>query len=148
MFTAPAVNMEFETSEKKIEQLAPGCVAMSAGNSAYATEIISGTLVGLAGAQQPLVSAVADRLKDAYLAVRLTKIRDHIIVPNMGPDFLRVEAIGRHNNVLAVITDDSNTNCHLALHTSVAPRRFSTTASETTKWPLLPKRVGPFGGNS
>jgi hypothetical protein len=66
MFTAPAVNMEFETSEKKIEQLAPGCVAMSAGNSAYATEIISGTLVGLAGAQQPLVSAVADRCKESF----------------------------------------------------------------------------------
>src|SRR5215472_11485220 len=96
MFTAPApMNMEFETSEKKIESLATGCVAMSSGNSAYATEIIAGTLVGLAGAQQPLMSVVAERVKDAYISVRMTKVREQILVPHMGPDFLRVEAIGK-----------------------------------------------------
>lgn len=96
MFTAPApTSMEFETSEKKIESLATGCVAMSSGNSAYATEIIAGTLVGLAGAQQPLMSIVAERVKEAYVAVRMAKVREQIIVPNMGPDFLRVEATGK-----------------------------------------------------
>jgi hypothetical protein len=96
MFTAPApMNMEFETSEKKIESLATGCVAMSSGNSAYATEIIAGTLVGLAGAQQPQMSVVAERVKDAYISVRMTKVREQILVPHMGPDFLRVEAIGK-----------------------------------------------------
>jgi hypothetical protein len=66
MFTAPApTSMEFETSEKKIESLGKGCVALSAGNSAYATEIIAGTLVSLAGAQQPLMSVVAERVKEA-----------------------------------------------------------------------------------
>jgi hypothetical protein len=96
MFTAPApTSMEFETSEKKIEPLATGCVAMSSGNSAYGTEIIAGTLVGLAGAQQPLMSIAAERVKEAYVSVRMAKVREQIIVPNMGPDFLRVEATGK-----------------------------------------------------
>jgi hypothetical protein len=96
MFTAPApTSMEFETSEKKIESLGTGCVALSAGNSAYATEIIAGTLVSLAGAQQPLMSVVAERVKEAYVSVRMAKVREQIIVPHMGPDFLRVEAVGK-----------------------------------------------------
>ncbi len=37
MFTVSApVNLEFETGEQKIESLSPSCVALSAGNSAYA----------------------------------------------------------------------------------------------------------------
>src|SRR5262249_34657327 len=96
MFTAPApMSMEFETSERKIESLGTGCVALSSGNSAYASEIIAGTLTGLAGAQQPVMSLVAERIKEAYVAVRMSKVREQIVVPHMGPDFLRVEATGR-----------------------------------------------------
>jgi len=96
MFTAPApTSMEFETSEKKIESLATGCVALSAGNSAYASEIIAGALVSLAGARQPLMSLVAERVKEAYISVRMAKVREQILVPNMGPDFVRVEATGK-----------------------------------------------------
>jgi hypothetical protein len=96
MFTAPPpISMEFETSEKKIESLAIGCVAMSSGNSAYASEIIAGTRVGLAGAQQPLMSDVAERVKEAYVSVRMAKLREQILIPHMGPDFLRVEAVGK-----------------------------------------------------
>jgi hypothetical protein len=96
MFTAPApTSMEFETSEKKIEPLAIGCIAMSSGNSAYGTEIIAGTIVSLAGAQQPLMSVVAERVKEAYVSVRMAKVREQIILPHMGPDFLRLEAVGK-----------------------------------------------------
>jgi hypothetical protein len=42
IFTAPApTSMEFETGEKKIESLGTGCVALSAGDSACATESFS-----------------------------------------------------------------------------------------------------------
>ena len=40
MFTNPGLSVEFETEEKKIEQLAAKCVALSSGNSVYATEIL------------------------------------------------------------------------------------------------------------
>jgi hypothetical protein len=74
MFTAPApTSMEFETSEKKIEPLATGCVAMSAGNSAYATEIIAGTLVGLAGVLKTLLEIFnkAEGKKPVLISSRL-----------------------------------------------------------------------------
>jgi hypothetical protein len=87
--------MEFETSEKKIEPLATGCVVLSVGNSAYATEIIVGALALLAGAQHPLVSAVAERVKETYTLVRFAKVREQIMLPSLGPDFLRVEAVGK-----------------------------------------------------
>jgi 20S proteasome alpha/beta subunit len=95
MFTAPPpVNMEFETAEKKIEQVSPGCVALFAGNSAYATEIIQGALDALAGAQRPQVPVVIERLKESYIRVRNQKVRDQIIIPALGPDFVRAEALG------------------------------------------------------
>jgi len=38
---------------------------------------------------------VAERVKEAYVSVRMAKVREQIIVPHMGPDFLRVEATGK-----------------------------------------------------
>jgi hypothetical protein len=96
MFTAPApTSMEFETSEKKIESLATGCVALSSGNSAYGTEIIAGTIVSLSGAQRPLMAIVAERVKEAYISVRMAKMREQVILPSLGPDFFRIEGTGK-----------------------------------------------------
>ena len=42
MFTAPPpISVELRRDESKIEALAPACVALSAGSSAYAFEISS-----------------------------------------------------------------------------------------------------------
>jgi hypothetical protein len=41
------------------------------------------------------MSVVAERVKEAYFSVRMAKVREQIIVPHMGPDFLRVEATGK-----------------------------------------------------
>jgi hypothetical protein len=60
MFTAGApINLEFETSEKKIETLSPSCAALFAGNSAFATEILHGALGTLAGV--PLAQELKQR---------------------------------------------------------------------------------------
>lgn len=94
MFTAPPpLNLEFETSEKKIEVLAPSCVTLFAGNSAFATEIIRGARRKLAGAQSPAY-AVAGKVQESYLEVRFAKVREQIILPNLGPDFLKAESLG------------------------------------------------------
>jgi len=95
MFSAPApLSLQFETDEKKIEILSPTCVTLIAGNSALATEIIRATKTILAGAHNPLVESVAKAMHDSYTEVRLAKVREFIIIPNLGPDFIRAELLG------------------------------------------------------
>jgi hypothetical protein len=95
MFTAGApVNVEFETSEKKIETLAPACVALCAGNSSFASEIIQKAKLSLSGAQTPDVEHVAALVRIAYAAVREIKVRETVIIPTLGPDFTRIEQLG------------------------------------------------------
>jgi hypothetical protein len=95
MFTAPApVNVEFETSEKKIEKLSPSCVALVSGNSAYSSEIILKAIKLLSGAQTPGIEYVSGTVKNAYSSVRDEKVREHVILPTLGPDFIRVESTG------------------------------------------------------
>ena len=95
MFTAPApVNVEFETSEKKIETLAPACVALLSGNSSYASEVIQKAKQILSGAQTPDVEHVAELVRSAYAIVRATKVREQVVIPTLGPDFTRAEQLG------------------------------------------------------
>lgn len=95
MFTAGApVNVEFETSEKKIETLAPACVALLSGNSSYASEIIQKAMQSLSGAQTPDVEHVAELVRGAYAAVRAIKVREQVVIPTLGPDFTRCEQLG------------------------------------------------------
>jgi hypothetical protein len=95
MFTAgPPVNLEFETAEKKIEALSLSCVALLSGNSALGTEILQGALARLQGAQKPQVVLAAEAVKESYAQVRGAKVRDTIITPYLGPDFIRVEQLG------------------------------------------------------
>jgi 20S proteasome alpha/beta subunit len=95
MFTAGApINLEFETAEKKIEALSPSCVALLAGNSAFGTEILQGALATLQGAQRPELIIAAEAVKDSYVAVRGQKVRDTVLIPFLGPDFVRAEQLG------------------------------------------------------
>jgi len=68
MFTVGApVNVEFETSERKIEQLAHSCVALSAGNSAYAYEILRNANIALAGRENAPVEDAVKLVNEAQL---------------------------------------------------------------------------------
>jgi hypothetical protein len=46
------------------------------------------------GAQKPQVSVVIEKLKESYVRVRNQKVRDQIIAPALGPDFVRAESLG------------------------------------------------------
>ena len=67
-FTAP-VSLEFETGERKIDILAPTCVALGSGNSSFGKEIVSATLGTLAGSTTPQIDAVVEALKTAYIQI-------------------------------------------------------------------------------
>lgn len=94
MFTLTApVNLEFETREKKIEEVAPACAVLTSGNSAYAKEILLESTDALAGSQTPQIAQVAEIVKDSFIRIRANKVREQIIVPMLGPDFLKFEKI-------------------------------------------------------
>jgi hypothetical protein len=89
MFTNPALSVEFETSERKIEEIGKTCVAMAAGNSVNATAVIEGVKRRLGGNPIPHVADVAAIVKEEYVAVRNAMALQNVIMPMLGADFAR-----------------------------------------------------------
>lgn len=88
MFTSPApMNMEFETEEKKIEGMAPNCVALLSGNSGYGTEVLLDVAHKVGGNQSPSISDVARWATEAYIAIRARKAEETHVVSSLGSDF-------------------------------------------------------------
>lgn len=87
MFTSP-LNLEFETEEQKIENLLPSCVALTAGSSSAATEVLEGTRRSIFNSKEPSVEQVACEVKDQYTVIRSNKIEETIILPTLGADFM------------------------------------------------------------
>lgn len=95
MFTAPPpISLEFETDERKIEQLSPTCIALISGNSAFATEILESTRHKLGGKREPLIADVADTVKDEYISARSRRINESIVMASLGSDFAAFLAKG------------------------------------------------------
>ena len=88
MFTLPGV-VEFETTEGKIEPIGKSCVALTAGHSPNATEVISTIKDRLQGNQNPLRAKMAEVVKQAYLTVRAEQSEATIVSPALGNDFLK-----------------------------------------------------------
>jgi hypothetical protein len=92
-FQAPQ-NLEFQTSEKKIEGIGVSCVVLSSGNSAYATEVTRAAVQLLDGNPDPPILRAADVLRTAFAQVRAVKIREQVLAPMLGPDYIKFEAMG------------------------------------------------------
>jgi 20S proteasome alpha/beta subunit len=92
-FQAPQ-NLEFQTPEKKIEGIGVSCVVLSSGNSAYATEVARAAIQLLDGNHDPPILHAADVLRAAFAQVRAVKIREQVLVPMLGPDYIKFEAMG------------------------------------------------------
>jgi hypothetical protein len=92
-FQAPQ-NLEFQTPEKKIEGIGVSCVVLSSGNSAYATEITRAAIQLLDSNPDPPILRAADVLRTAFAQVRAAKIREQVLVPMLGPDYIKFEAMG------------------------------------------------------
>ena len=88
MFTAPApLNLEFETEEQKVEQLAPRCPALKSGNSGYGTEVLNAVRQNLRGSQNPTIADVSESLKNQYASIRAHKADETIVLSALGSDF-------------------------------------------------------------
>ncbi len=95
MFTSPApVNMEFETEEKKIEPIAPNCVALLAGNSGLGTEVLLEVSRKVGGNQSPSMSDVAQWMTEAYISTRARKAEETHVVSSLGSDFATFRSKG------------------------------------------------------
>jgi hypothetical protein len=91
-FNAP-VSLEFETGEKKIEAISTACVALTAGVAPPGKEIILASKKLLGGALTPAVDVVAETIKASYIQIRANKLREMIIIPLLGPDYLKHESM-------------------------------------------------------
>lgn len=89
-FNAP-VSLEFETGEKKIDTISTACVTLTAGVAPPGKEIIVATLKALGGALNPAIDVVAETVKLSYIQTRANKIRETLIIPLLGPDYLKHE---------------------------------------------------------
>lgn len=85
-FMSP-LNLEFETEEKKIEQLANGIVALSSGATAHATEILRGVKMTIGGNPTPDFQVVAETMKNQYASAKMKKAHETIILHFLGQDF-------------------------------------------------------------
>jgi len=85
----PPMNLEFETEEQKIEELAPNCVALISGSTAIATEILGKVRKKLKGNQSPDISSVLDITKIEYTSTRMDKINETVINASLGPDYAK-----------------------------------------------------------
>ena len=89
MLTFPApTNLEFETEESKIEELARSCVALASGSVACATEVLRNVKRKLEGNQKSEYGGASEILKEEYAALRLQKCFEQVVVPPLGLDFL------------------------------------------------------------
>jgi hypothetical protein len=80
--TVPAINLEFEHADKKIEDVVSGCVVMSSGDALLAAQVIERTRSTLGGSSHK-VSSVAERLRDAYMSIHLERA-EHVILHPRG----------------------------------------------------------------
>jgi hypothetical protein len=91
-FNAP-VSLEFETGQKKIDTISTSCVTLTAGVAPPGEEIRVVTLRELGGAQTPTIDVVAEAIKTSYIKIRANKIRENLVVPWLGPDYLKYESM-------------------------------------------------------
>lgn len=90
MLTFPyPTNVEFETEEEKIEELAQSCIALVSGNSGYATEILKNSRNKLGGSRSPEIDRVLDIVKSEYISVRMAKIDETITSASLGIDYAK-----------------------------------------------------------
>jgi hypothetical protein len=87
MFTNPGLSVEFETEERKIEPIARRFVALPAGNSVFATEMLA-TLASRIGTREPQFKAVSENVRHIYSELRAQKAEEAIVMPALGADFI------------------------------------------------------------
>ena len=94
MFTSSTL-VEFETLERKLEQLSPTCaVLQSFGDTSTVSEIIGPVRLQILEPHDLSVSVIADLIKSSYVKARLQRLEERIVVPTLGPDYVRHRETG------------------------------------------------------
>jgi hypothetical protein len=81
MFTNPGLSVEFETTERKIEQIGNRCIVMAAGNSVNATEVIERVRARLGGNPNPALIETAEVFRREYAMVRNKMAMENVVMP-------------------------------------------------------------------
>jgi hypothetical protein len=95
MFTNPGLSTEFETEEQKIERIGTRCVALPAGNSVFATEVLELVQSRLGRNKEPRLHDLIESVRNIYSEVRSRKAEQLVISPILGADFETARIKGR-----------------------------------------------------
>ena len=87
MFTNPGLSTEFETEEQKIERIGSKCVALPAGNSVFATEVLELVQSRLGKNREPRFHDLIESVRNIYAEVRSRKAEELVVSPILGADF-------------------------------------------------------------
>jgi hypothetical protein len=90
MYTNYGSGVEFETLESKLERLSSKCAVLQSSNDlSIASELVDSVRPQMAGPHDSSISGLADLIKSNYMNVRLRRLDERIVVPMLGPDYLR-----------------------------------------------------------
>ncbi|MEM4067400.1 MAG: hypothetical protein QXV17_11145 [Candidatus Micrarchaeaceae archaeon] len=88
MYTSPSpVNIEFESSVSKLEELNDNAVLLGSGNLAVITEIVRKTKEAITAAKAGPKFSIIDQVRKVYEEVRLEKAYEQIVAPMLGKEF-------------------------------------------------------------
>jgi hypothetical protein len=79
--TAPALSLEFEHRESKIDLLSKKCVVMSSGDTLLMAEIISKTRFAIPAGKEATILSLAEKLRDTYMTIHLERAESVILRP-------------------------------------------------------------------
>jgi hypothetical protein len=79
--TVPALSLEFEHHEGKIEQFGDHCVVMSSGDALLASEVIKKTRARIGATDSPTIHQAAEILRDVYMSNHLERAERVILHP-------------------------------------------------------------------
>lgn len=95
MFTiAQPLNVEFEPHLSKIEEISLGCAGLAAGNSVFASEVLTRTRLKIRDGQNLSISSISEIVKEEYTHFRDQKIEETIIRATFGDDLVSFRSKG------------------------------------------------------
>ena len=82
MITAEDLLVEFEHPTPKLEKLVENCAVATAGDALKYTELFNRVFEDIEDLRNPIISKIADCIKEKYQIVRREEVVDRILFPN------------------------------------------------------------------
>ena len=122
MLSAPFLTVEFDHPDAKIESIGSNCVALSAGDALYVTDVLSNSSGMSQQLQNPSVELMTNELKEKFIQVRHRLLDERLFRPRglSFNDFYRGGLIQATPPDLAMLLDNQVSSFQLGISLIVA----------------------------